>query len=134
MQLTRLISVGLTLCRKNDLDLLVSYADQSEGHHGGIYQAASWNYHEKRDNRIEGVYIDGEFFTGRKCNHKYGTQSPEKIANLEPGAAVEPAYDDGKHLYWKATTRSGEEKAERLGLESNAYPKPDRVHAQAPEA
>lgn len=43
---SRVVSVALRLLRRQSpgLRLLVSYADPSEGHHGGIYQALGWIY------------------------------------------------------------------------------------------
>jgi len=43
---TRIVSVALKFLRSNSpgLRLLVSYADPSEGHHGGIYQGGGWVY------------------------------------------------------------------------------------------
>lgn len=41
---TRIVAVALKFLRTNSpgLRLLVSYADPSEGHHGGIYQGGGW--------------------------------------------------------------------------------------------
>jgi hypothetical protein len=43
---TRIVAVALKFLRTNSpgLRLLVSYADPSEGHHGGIYQGGGWTY------------------------------------------------------------------------------------------
>lgn len=125
LQLTRLISEALDKCETKGLDLIVSYADPEQGHHGGIYQAASWNYHGKRSSRLTGFLIDGEFTHARALNHEYGTTSVSKLRELIPDSTVEPKHAEGKYLYWKATTRDGERKAERLELQSNEYPKPD---------
>ena len=104
-------------------DLVVSFADATVGHHGGIYQAASWIYHGQRERRMDGVVIGGKFVPGRMANNAYGTRSPAKLN--ERGIDAVPHYDDGKHLYWRALNRSGRQKAKRLGLLSMPYPKPD---------
>lgn len=106
-------------------DLVVSFADSTAGHHGGIYQAASWNYHGKRETRMDGVVVAGKFVPGRMANDRWGTQSPAKLAEM--GITAEPHYDTGKHLYWKPLSRKGKAKARRLGLECNAYPKVNEV-------
>ncbi len=108
-------------------DLVVSFADSTVGHHGGIYQAASWSYNGQRDARMDGVIVHGKFVPGRMANDKWGTQSPTKLADI--GIDAEPHYDTGKHLYWKALNRRGKRQAERLGLQSLAYPKPDMAKA-----
>ena len=112
-----------TLAR--ECSLVVSFADWTQGHHGGVYQACSWNYGGQRGRNIDGVLIDGTFVPGRSCNNKYGTQSVEKLRGII-GAShdVQPHYDEGKHLYWKALTKDGKRRAARLGLASLPYPKP----------
>lgn len=110
------------LKRSRDMDLIVSFADWTQGHHGGIYQACSWDYAGKRDRAIDGIVVNGQFVPGRTCNARWGTRSPRKLA--ERGINCEPHYDEGKHLYWKALSPSGKRKAERLGLSSFPYPKP----------
>lgn len=120
--LTRLISLSCARLKKHGYDLLVSYADETQGHHGGVYQAASWHYHGQRSPANDGVFINGKYFPGRTCNTKWGTRSPNKLRALL-GCAVEPHCDAGKHLYWRNLTRSGKGKAVRLGLKNKAYPK-----------
>lgn len=123
ISLTQLISFGVKLSRAKGADLLVSFADKTHGHHGGIYQAASWNYAGARDRRVDGCLVDGTFVPGRSCNSRWGTSSPSKLSTLL-GRSVEPHYDEGKHLYWKALSKHGKRKAIRLGLECFSYPKP----------
>ena len=112
------------LKRKKICNLVVSFADWTQGHHGGIYQAASWNYAGKRDRTNDGCMIDGVFVPGRSCNSRWGTRSPTKLAEIMPGHTVEPHFDEGKHLYWKATDRDGMKKAVALGLDVLPYPRP----------
>lgn len=126
--LSGLIAQTLQFMRKAKRgDLLVSFADATQGHHGGIYQAASWNYAGKRDSRLDGLIIDGVFFPGRSCNNRWGTRSPTKLQSIIPHSVIKPHYDDGKHLYWKNITKKGERMAVRLGLEKLAYPKPSEM-------
>ena len=122
--LTKLVAVACREVKRRGHDLVVSYADSTQGHHGGVYQACSWNYNGKRAAAMDGVLIAGKFFPGRTCNSVYGTRSPEKLAALL-GTEVLPHYDGGKHLYWKPLSRAGTKKAARLGLVSVPYPKPD---------
>ena len=122
--LTRLISLACKQCVKAGQDLLVSFADAAEGHHGGVYQAAGWKYDGQRDSRLDGLIINGAFVPGRTCNSIYGTQSPDKLRAKHPEWSIEAHYDVGKHLYWRALNRNGEAKAKRLELRSASYPKP----------
>lgn len=130
-QLTRLISITLKHMRREGEDLIISYADATQDHHGGIYQAASWIYHGKRDASMDGLLINSTFVAGRTCNERYGTRSPSKLRSLFPEWDIEPHYDEGKYLYWKALNRSGKRKAKRLGLKSHSYPKPDLIDEPA---
>lgn len=43
---TRIVAIALRFLRKNapGIKMVVSYADPSEGHHGGIYQGGGWTY------------------------------------------------------------------------------------------
>lgn len=108
--------------RKQVADLLVSFADATVGHHGGIYQACSWNYAGQRDPQMDGVIVHDQFIPGRSANKIWGTRSPRLLK--ERGIDAEPHYDLGKHLYWKAVNRRGENQAKALGLPSVPYPKP----------
>jgi len=122
--LSRLLAFASLRLRINGWPLAVSFADQTQGHHGGIYQAAGWAYDGQRDRAMDGLIIDGQFKPGRSCNSTYGTRSPDKLRAMLPDAAIEPHWDEGKHLYWKQITVAGRSKARRLGLKSIPYPKP----------
>lgn len=120
--LTLLISLSCARLKLAGNDLLVSFADTAFGHHGGVYQAAGWNYHGQRDRACDGVVIGGQFIPGRSCNSTWKTRSPEKLRELLK-RDVQPHYDAGKHLYWRALGSRGMNKAQRLGLKKSAYPK-----------
>jgi hypothetical protein len=121
--LSQLISYTVKAVKQKRIsDLLVSFADNTQDHHGGVYQACSWNYHGLRNRQMDGVVVDGAFVPGRTAVARYGTRSPERLASV--GIRAEPHYDEGKHLYWKSLNKSGKRRAERLGLVSSPYPKP----------
>lgn len=112
---------------KRMADLLVSMADPTHDHHGGIYQACSWKFGGQRRRRMDGVTVNGQFYAGRAANHHWGTQSPARLQSI--GVDAQPHYDEGKFVYWRALSRSGQRKADRLGLLQLPYPKPDEVAA-----
>jgi hypothetical protein len=125
VNLTGLISWTLRwVWRLKKGDLVVSFADKQQGHHGGIYQAASWNYDGLREPNAEGVLLDGKHFVPMRTiiSHK---QAKEKFVGRE----VTVKRDQGKHCYWKALSRSGIIKAKLIGLESHPYPRPDEPKA-----
>lgn len=123
ISLSALMAKALSFMKRaRPIDLLVSFADATQGHHGGIYQACSWNYSGKRERCIDGVIFEGNFIPGRSANSKWGTRSPGKLRRM--GINAIPHYDEGKYLYWKALNRNGAKKARRLGLSEMPYPKP----------
>lgn len=122
--LSQLIGNACKALRKQGADLLVSFADRTHGHHGGVYQSASWQYDGCRDRMMDGLMIDGAFWPGRSCNSRFGTRSPTKVSAII-GREVLPHYDEGKHLYWKALGSKGNAKAATLGLKAETYPKPN---------
>ncbi len=121
--LSSLVSKTVKSLKKNGHDLLISFADSQQGHEGYIYQACSWNYHGKRDPQNDGLIINGKFIPGRSCNAAYGTRSAEKLREAHPDWQIEKHFDEGKHLYWKSLGKSGEKKANELGLMKKTYPK-----------
>jgi lipopolysaccharide biosynthesis glycosyltransferase len=121
--LTKLISHSLKEMRRK-WDLIVSFADNTQNHHGGIYQAASWHFAGFRKPSMDGCIIDGRFISGRSCNSRWGTRSPKLLKEILQHCTIEPHFDHGKYLYWKPLRKSGKAKAARLQLQSLRYPKP----------
>ncbi len=111
--------------RRKLADLVVSFADATQGHHGGVYQAASWNYHEQRASQNDGFLIDGEFVPRRTCYGRYGTSSRFVIRDICElwGQTFEEHWDAGKHLYWRALTKTGQQWAKDLQLATMPYVK-----------
>lgn len=120
VDLSALVSQCLAHLKRKGECLVVSFADRTQGHHGGVYQACSWKYAGCRERRMDGVIYNGVFVPGRSANSRWGTQSPTKLAEM--GVSVEPHYDEGKHLYWKPLNVAGKTRAKRLGLLSIPYP------------
>lgn len=114
--MTALIAFACRELRKK-IDLVVSFADETQSHKGYVYRAASWNYSGKREPRMDGLIIEGTFKPGRSCNSVYGTRSASRLKDSH-GIEAEPHYDEGKHLYWRALSKSGLNKAVRLQLKS----------------
>lgn len=131
LPLTGLIAHACTIIRRRKAcDLLVSFADSTQGHHGGIYQACSWHFNGLRAPAVSGLTINGEYVPGRTANARYGTRSPDALQE-KFGIQADPVWDTGKYLYWRALNRSGVAMAKRLHLASLPYPKPDRAEVSA---
>lgn len=127
ISLSGLVSTTAKWAHRAGWPLLISYADATQGHHGGIYQACSWNYHGQRPADVDGVYVGGEFIPARTCNARWGTNSVKKLR--ERGVDADAHMAQGKHLYWRSNGRAGRRAAELLGLQSIPYVKPDEVAA-----
>jgi len=127
-ELTQLISYGMKQIKKmKKYFLVISYADYSRNHHGGIYQACSWHYHGKRKERCSGFKIDGKFIHRKLAYILYGTSSVSLKDKLEKkGHEVTLFYDRGKFLYWKTINKKGNLIAKNMQLEKHPYPKPTK--------
>jgi hypothetical protein len=123
--LTRLIAFACGWLKRHGWCLLVSFADWAQKHHGGIYQASGWRYGGMRKPRMDGLNINGKFTPARTCTNAYGTNSPDRLRAILPDKEIEPHYDEGKHLYWRALNVAGKTRAKRLGLRSLPFPKPN---------
>jgi len=126
MQPTQLVSFAANAIKQDKTlpQLLISYADPAAGHHGGVYQSASWNYHAKQKDYVDGAHVNGEFIPWRTLHHRYGSSSAKQVQLRNPDLKVEPHTAEGKHLYWRALDNRAEQQAKRLGLQKNPYPKP----------
>ena len=122
--LSELIAFACRWLNWRDFNLAVSFADFTQNHHGGVYQAAGWHFGGYRKPAMDGLVIDGAFVPGRSANSRYGTRSTAKLAGILPAAEIDGHWDAGKYLYWKSLHRSGDSKARRIGLEHLPYPKP----------
>ena len=118
--LTFLVAKCTKELKRKGHDLLVSFADRTQGHEGFVYRASNWNYAGCRERANDGMLIDGAFHPGRTCNSLFGTRSLDKLRQMFPHKRIEPHYDEGKHCYWLALGKRGEAKAARLGLTHNA--------------
>ena len=124
--LTRLISLTVKKIKKDKkYSLLISYADSDQSHHGGIYQACSWNYTGARQvNKLVGYNVNGVYVPTRTMWAKYKSLNKlvlSKILDTE----IEEVFGSAKHLYWKPLDKLGNEIAERANLKKLPYPKPD---------
>ena len=101
------------------LRLLVSYADEKEGHHGGIYQATNWIY----TGAVHDAWlcIHGSMVHPRTAFSRYGSRGLAHIrATVDPEAMRAPA--GVKHKYLFPLDSAMREKIQPLAL---VYPKRD---------
>jgi hypothetical protein len=97
---SRIVAIALRFLKQHcpDLRLVVSFADEGHGHHGGIYQAGNWIY---TGGTVQHAYrIHGRLVHPKSLHSKYGVggQSiPWLRANVDPKA--ERVASGIKHRY-----------------------------------
>lgn len=106
------------LSRSNPkLRLIVSFADQSQGHHGGIYQAGNWVYNGQGD-PSKFYMIRGKLTHPRSIGAKGLVQNIYGARQIDPNATVVDV--PGKHRYLMPLDA---EMRERILPLSKPYPK-----------
>lgn len=97
---SRILSIAFKfLKRKSEkLKLIVSFADQSKGHHGGIYQATNWIYTGTSSPSVE-YWKDGKRWHPRQLSESgYTTQFGSKRKVPKPSECLKIKVP-GKHRY-----------------------------------
>jgi len=110
---SRIMAVCLRLLKKQfaGLRLVVSFADPSKGHHGGIYQAAGWVFSGNSQASDEYIY-KGKRWQGRSFRHLY--------KGMEKSPGVQIVKGSSKHRYLMPLDADMRERIKPL---SKPYPK-----------
>jgi hypothetical protein len=116
---SRIASLAMKfLSRSNPkLRLIVSFADQSQGHHGGIYQAGNWVYNGQGD-PAKFYMIRGKLTHPRSIGAKGLVQNIHGARQIDPNATVVDV--PGKHRYLMPLD---DEMRQRIMPLSKPYPK-----------
>jgi hypothetical protein len=95
---SRIVSLAIKFLRKENpgLRLIVSFADQSQGHHGGIYQAGNWIY-SGEGTAAKFYKIRGKLTHPRSIGAKGLVQNIIGARKIDPNASVVEI--PGKHRY-----------------------------------
>lgn len=113
---SRIMSIAIKFLQRQSpgLRLIVSYADPSQGHHGGVYQANGWVYAGATKAQQQ-VIINGKEMHKRSADAKFGT-----IKGLQKG-----------EMKWKHQYLMPLDKAMRERVEKFRQPYPKRVGSAA---
>jgi len=116
---SRIASLSIKFLRKSNakLRLIVSFADQSQGHHGGIYQAGNWIYNGQ-GSPAKFYMIRGKLTHPRSIGAKGLVQNIEGARQIDPNATVVDV--PGKHRYLMPLDA---EMRERILPMAKPYPK-----------
>lgn len=118
---SKIIALALRFLKKQSpgLQMVVSFADAGQGHHGGIYQAGGWVYAggaETHGYRVNGVVVHPKTLHSR---HGKGGQSiPWLRSNVDPNA--ERIIAGFKHRYLMPLNK---DMSAKIALLAKPYPK-----------
>lgn len=113
------ISIKLLKAAFPGIKLLVSFADPTQGHHGGVYQGNGWIYYGMSDSTGGFEYlIDGKWTTCRSIGAKFGTRITAEVEKRIVFQAKRKAAR--KHRYAMPLHKSI---AEQIHDKSKPYPK-----------
>lgn len=129
VNLTELIAFSIKWLKKNkSWDFVYSYADSTQGHHGGVYQAANFYFIYESLAKTDG-YINvetGETIHGRSLRHnnpftrkllKYLKESPQWM----------PRRLEKKYCYVYPLRRRFKQISKERGWQQLPFPKPDNA-------
>lgn len=113
---SKILSLSIKYLQKQcpGLRLIVSFADQTQGHHGGIYQATNWIYAGQTSSSV--------FFrdpAGKLWHPRRASKTPNKQKHLVTSEWTEEV-QKGKHRYLMPLD---EEMRQRIIKLSKPYPK-----------
>ena len=98
---SRVVKLAIQFLKRNspELRLIVSFADPSEGHHGGIYQAGNWIYNGQSAPSVEYIGPDGKRWHARMVKKQgWTTVQGKRRKTLTPDQCT-PVKKPGKHRY-----------------------------------
>ena len=98
---SRILAISLKMLRRINpkLRLVVSFADNDQNHHGGIYQAGNWIYTGLRKaGGRDGFIIRGRFVRERSMPSLGLRNTLDSAKSADPNAQV--VYGKGRHQYW----------------------------------
>ena len=121
-EVSKIMAIALKFLKKSQpgIKLVVSYADQAQGHHGGIYQAGNWIY----VGSMKGV--PSLFYKGKVWHAKALRTSFPMLKHSDPSIKKIPSGD--KHKYLMPFDNDIRVKIIQLAL-----PYPKRIKEQALE-
>jgi len=86
-QTSRVVAIAIRILKESmpGLRVIVSFADSSQGHHGGIYQAGGWAFCGSSSDTY--ICVNGIIEHRRTLGHQYGTSSLDEIRKrIDPQA------------------------------------------------
>lgn len=118
-EVSRIIAIAIRMLRKQSpgIRMLVSFADPSQGHTGGIYKAGGWVYTGKSTNATFYEMVGGRVVHPRTVTSGFGAGTSGMSKHKLTGRKVEVP---GKHRY---VLGLDDEMKQRLRALTKPYPK-----------
>lgn len=119
--ISRMLTIAVKFLKSQSpkLKLIVSYADQDENHHGGIYQACNWFYIGlKNSGTVGGYLVNNKKIHPKTMFDRHGTCSRIAIKKIYPNMSL--FITKGKHKYLLPLDSEMKKKVETL---AKPYPK-----------
>jgi hypothetical protein len=114
---SKIVKIALSFIKKSQpgIKLIVSYADQAQGHHGGVYQAGNWTY----VGSMKGV--PSLFYKGKVWHAKALRTSYPNLKHSND--AVKKIPSGNKHKYLMSLNK---ETSAKIALLAKPYPKREK--------
>lgn len=112
-----------------NIKVIISYADNTAGHHGYCYQASGFVYYGQSRPTKE-HYLDGKRIHERVLNSRYGTSSTQDLKKIFGDRYVCKINTKTKSRYYKIIAKNKKEYKEILKsilVESQPFPKGDNT-------
>jgi len=112
-----------------NIKVVISYADNTVGHHRYCYQASGFTYYGQ-SRPVKEHYIDGKRVHERVLNSRYGSGSVEYCQKLLGDRYVCKINKETKSRYYKIIAQNKREKQQilkKILVESLPYPKGDNT-------
>ena len=119
---SKIAAIAIRMLKKSNpnVRLIVSFADRSQGHHGGIYQAGNWFYNGEGQPATF-YMIKGKLTHPRSIGHKGLPQNIKGARQLDRNA--EAIAVPGKHRYLMPMDKQMRKRVQSI---SKPYPKRDK--------
>jgi hypothetical protein len=98
---SRIIAIAIKFLKKNNsgLRLIVSFADQNQGHHGGIYQAGGFIYSGESSEKYDYIGPDGKKYLSRQVAESGYVKQFSKVTKVFKRSECVAVHVLGKHRY-----------------------------------
>ena len=98
---SRIVRLAVLFLKKNspELRLIVSFADPSAGHHGGVYQAGNWVYCGQSAKKFDYIGPDGKTYLSRQVSESGVVRQFGKVTKVYKRSECKAVPVPGKHRY-----------------------------------